>query len=92
MTYNLPIESIIDDYMDGMGTKRIADKYRITKSCVKDRLKKEGVYRVLTPKQIDYQSIVADYIAGESIRGLAKKYNVTRETVRKAVIKWLNKK
>lgn len=27
MTYNLPIKSIIDDYMDGMGTKRIADKY-----------------------------------------------------------------
>ena len=81
----LPIEEIISYYQSGMTLIQLAEKYGVSKSTVRERLKENEVKirssRSMKRIDLPIEEIISEYQSGLSINKLADKYGVNFNTI-----------
>lgn len=86
---DLPIEQIIEDYNNGIGTHKLAVKYNCSDVMILDRLKRNSIHirslYEITTIDLPTQDVIDDYNNNMSTRKLGEKYGCNAETIRKTL-------
>ena len=81
-----PMEQVISEYQSGMSMKELGEKYGVSYSTLKTRLKKAGVKKITAFERnmmsLPTKQIISEYQSGISPKDLSKKYNLSITRIR----------
>lgn len=81
----LPSKEVLEELIKTNTYKSIADKYGVSESTLRDKLKEYGLYEVRANFNYNKKQIVKDLILGNSIKHTAKLHNVSEWVVHNCV-------
>jgi len=78
-------QNIISDYLSGISIVSLSIKYKISKTTIMKKLKKENVYEDRKKKNFNgiKDIIIKEYLDGKSIKNLSVEFDVAPDTLKK---------